>query len=114
MRGSVNSGSEVPHLREVKDMNPFAHHKASLNSNSRCADVTTMAERELSAFFNATTQLFGSEQAELSAEDWLQELETVASLPASPREWRWITAKATARLASRVNASSLLTEFANA
>jgi hypothetical protein len=94
-------------------MNPFAHHKASLNSNSPCADVTTMAERELSAFFNAITELFGSEQAELSAEDWLRELETVASLPASPHEWRWITARVSTRLASRLCASSLLTAFTN-
>jgi hypothetical protein len=37
----------------------------------------TMAERELSAFFNTVTQLFGLEQAELSAEDWLQELSEI-------------------------------------
>ena len=33
-----------------------------------------MAERELSAFFRAVTKLFGLEQAEMSAEDWLIEL----------------------------------------
>jgi hypothetical protein len=70
----------------------------------------TMAERELSAFFNAVTQLFGSEQAELSAEDWLQELIEIDGLPTSTREWRLITAKASTRLASRVSASSLSTE----
>jgi hypothetical protein len=70
----------------------------------------TMAERELSAFFNTVTQLFGSEQAELSAEDWLQELIEIDGLPASTREWRLITAKVSYRLASRVSASSLLTE----
>jgi hypothetical protein len=46
----------------------------------------TMAERELSAFVNAVTQLFGSEQAELSAEDWLQELIEIDGLPFSTRE----------------------------
>ena len=70
----------------------------------------TMAERELSAFFNAVTQLFGSEQAELSAEDWLQELIETDGLPASTREWRSITAKVSTRLASRVRASSLSPE----
>jgi len=55
-------------------MNPIARYKPSQHSSARCADLMTMAERELSAFFNAVTQLFGSEQAELSAEDWLQEL----------------------------------------
>ena len=74
----------------------------------------TMAERELSSFFNAITQLFGAEEAELSAEDWLQEVLEVDGLPASTREWRLITAKASTRLVSRVSASSLSTEFTNA
>jgi hypothetical protein len=67
----------------------------------------TMAEPELSAFFTAITQLLGSEQAELSAVDWLQELIASDGLPASAGEWRLITVKASARLASRVSASSL-------
>jgi hypothetical protein len=90
-------------------MNPLAGYKPSRNSNPRCADLMTMAERELSAFFNAVTQSFGSEQAELSADDWLRELVEIKGLPASTREWRSITAKASTQLASRVrvNASSL-------
>jgi len=66
-----------------------------------------MAERELSAFFSAVTQSFGPEQAELSAEDWLQEMIEIDDLPTSAREWRLITAKVSTRLASRVSASSL-------
>ena len=95
-------------------MNSLAGYKPSENSNPRCADLMTMAERELSAFFNAVTQLFGSEQAELSAEDWLQELIEIDALPASAREWRSITAKVSTRLPSGVNASSLSTKFTNA
>ena len=95
-------------------MNPLARDKTSKNPNSRCADLMTMAERELSAFFNAVTQLFGSEQAELSAEDWLHELIEIEALPTSAREWRLITAKVSTRLPSGVNASSLSTEFTNA
>jgi len=38
-------------------------------------------------------QLYGPEQAELSAEDWLHELIEIDGLPASAREWRLITAK---------------------
>ena len=91
-------------------MNPVARYKPSKNSSPRCADFITMAERELSAFFDAVTQLLGPEQAELSAEDWLQELIEVDSLPTSAREWRLITAKASTRLASRVIASPLSTE----
>jgi len=74
----------------------------------------TMAERELSAFFKAVTQLFGPEQAELSAEDWLRELIEIDGLPTSAREWRSITAKVSTRLPSGVNASSPSTEFTNA
>jgi hypothetical protein len=95
-------------------MNPLAGYKSSGNSNPRCADFMTPAERELSAFFNAVTQLFGSEQAELSAEHWLQELNETEELPASAREWRLITAKASTWLASRVGASSFVSQFTNA
>jgi hypothetical protein len=54
--------------------------------------------------------LFGSELAERSDEDWLQELIETDGLPASTCEWRLITAKVSTRLASRVLASSLSTE----
>jgi hypothetical protein len=87
-------------------MNPLARYQPLKNSNPPCADFMTMAERELAAFSNAVTQLFGPEQAELSAEDWLQELIEIDALPASAREWRLITAKASTQLASRVSASS--------
>ena len=91
-------------------MNPFALNKASKNPNPGCADLMTMAEHELSAFFSAVIQLFGSELAELSPEDWLQEFTEIDGLPASTREWRLITAKVSTRLASRVRASSLSPE----
>jgi hypothetical protein len=88
-------------------MNPSVRPKPSNHSIPRCVDLTTMAERELSAFFNAVAELFGSQQAKLSAEDWLHELIEIDGLPASTNEWRLITAKASTRLASRVTASSL-------
>jgi hypothetical protein len=91
-------------------MNPVARYKPSNNSNLPCPDLMKMAERELAAFFSAVTQLFGPEQAELAAEDWLQELTKIDGLPASTREWRLITAKVSTRLPSRVSASSLSTE----
>jgi len=87
-------------------MNPRVRYEPSINSNSGCADLMRMAERELSAFFSAVTQLFGSEQAELSAEDWLHELIEIDSLPTSAREWRTITAKVSTRLPDGENASS--------
>ena len=91
-------------------MNLFNPNPPSRNSNPGCADLVTMAERELSAFFRAVTELFGSAQAELSAEDWLHELTVIDSPPASTGDWRRITAKASSRLARRVQASSPLTE----
>ena len=95
-------------------MNALARYKPSNDSNSPCPGLMAMAERELAAFFHAITQSFGSEEAELSAEDWLHELTEIDGLPASAREWRLITAKVSTRLASRVSASSLSTEFTNA
>jgi hypothetical protein len=95
-------------------MNALAGYKPSKHFNFPCADVTTMAERELSAFFSAVTQRFGSEEAELSAEDWLHELTEIDGLPDSAREWRLITTKALSRLASRLIAPSLSAEPQNA
>jgi hypothetical protein len=89
-------------------MNPLARYQPSNNSDPGCADLITMAERELSAFFNAVTQLLGSQQARLSAEDWLLELIEIDALPTSAREWRLFTAKVSTRLAGRVRASSPL------
>jgi hypothetical protein len=95
-------------------MNLLARHKPSNDLNHPCAELTVMAERELTAFFNAVTQLFGSEQAKVSAEDWLHELMESDVLAASTREWRLITAKVSTRLAGRVIPSSLSTELQNA
>lgn len=75
-----------------------------------CADLVVTAEKELSAFLGAVRETYGSQQAELSAEDWLHELATLDSLPASTREWRTLTYKAATRLAGRVGPQSPLTE----
>jgi hypothetical protein len=88
-------------------MNQLAFNKSPKNHDPTCGDLMTMAEQELAAFFSAVTQLFGSEQAEVSAEDWLHELIATSDLPASTRQWRLLTVKVSARLASRMNASSI-------
>jgi len=70
--------------------------------NSTCEDQINMAERELSAFIRAVTELFGPEQARLSTEDWLDESELMDSPPrATSRDWRAITVAASARLANQ-------------
>jgi hypothetical protein len=74
-------------------------------SNSICKEQTQMAERELSAFISAVKELFGPEQAQLSAVDWLDELELMDSPSGSTsRHWRAVTIAASARLANRLNA----------
>jgi hypothetical protein len=61
-------------------------------SNSDYSDRMHMAERELSAFIAAVAELFGSEQARLSAQDWLDESESMDSrLGSTSRDWRTVT-----------------------
>jgi hypothetical protein len=65
--------------------------------------VISRAEPELFAFISAVTELYGSGQAKLSADDWLDELNSMESLPASTtRGWRMVTISAAARLANRI------------
>ncbi len=82
-------------------------------SSSDYAAEMVMAERELSAFIRAVTQLFGPEEAELSAEEWLDESESYESesyesesMDSPPRSttrnWRAVTVAASARLANRL------------
>jgi hypothetical protein len=85
----------------------MATSSAAISNAVPCDGLMPMAERELSAFFKAVTELYGSEQAELSAEDWLGELIESDVLPASTREWRSITGKASNRFARRVNSLAL-------
>lgn len=88
-------------------MNLLIQNRPPRDANLDCADFTTMAERELAAFFSAVKELFGPEQAEHSADDWLHELIKIDGLPASTRELRLITARVSTRLADRVNDSCL-------
>ena len=68
--------------------------------------VMTMAEREIGAYISAVRELFGSKQARLAMEDWLEELVLVETLPGlTGRDWRSITIAASARLAIRVRTS---------
>jgi hypothetical protein len=63
-----------------------------------------MAERELGAFFQVVSQLHGPEEAEISAQDWLDELELQACIAEpTPREWRSVTIDAANRLSKRVS-----------
>ena len=82
-------------------------------SNSICKEQAQMAERELSAFISAVKELFGPDQAQLSAVDWLDELELMDSQPVSTNQhWRRVTIAASARLANRLNARPYDRSFA--
>jgi hypothetical protein len=87
-------------------MNYMALSDASGNHDVSCVDVAAMAERELGAFFSAVKRMFGAEQAERAADDWLAELALVNDLPVATREWRLITITAARRLAARLSGSS--------
>ena len=83
-------------------MNLLSVKEPTEHRNSACAELTTMAERELAALFSAVTELFGPEQARLAAEDWLHLFEGMNRLPASTREWRRVTIEILALVAKRV------------
>jgi hypothetical protein len=75
-------------------------------SNSICTEQTQMAERELSAFISAVNQLFGPQQAQISALDWIDELDLMDSQSGfTSRAWRAVTIAASVRLANRLNAA---------
>jgi hypothetical protein len=77
-------------------------HKEESFCNSTREDQINMAERELSAFIRAVTELFGPEQARLSTEDWLDESELMGGPHGATRkDWRAVTVAASARLAKR-------------
>jgi hypothetical protein len=70
-------------------------------------EQTQLAERELSSFVAAVTEMYGPEQARLSEKDWLDESESMDSPPISTeRNWRAVTIAASARLANRLKTIS--------
>src|SRR6185312_8149704 len=67
-------------------------------------EQTRLAERELSSFISAVTELYGPAEARLSEKDWLEESESMDIAPiTTQRNWRSITIAASARLASRLS-----------
>ena len=73
-------------------------------SDSIYDEQAHLAGRELSSFIAAVKELYGPEQAMLSAEDWLDESDLIDRPPGSEvRDWRAVTIAASARLANRVN-----------
>lgn len=70
-------------------------------------DLMYSARRELGAFLEVVTDSFGTEEARLAAEDWLEGLDSVEPLTElTGRVLRTITIGSAARLAARLNAAS--------
>jgi hypothetical protein len=77
-----------------------------LFSNSIYEEQSHTADRELSSFISAVTELYGREEAMLSTNEWLVESELMDSPSRSEmRDWRAVTIAASARLANRVSFS---------
>jgi len=92
--------SDCKHTQK-KEVNPMKPDESL--GDSTCADQIPLAERELASFIGAVRDLFGPEQALLSAEDWLDGYELKDSpLRFTGRDWRAVTVAASARLANRV------------
>ena len=78
-------------------------HKSSVSLPLSSVELTSAAEREIAAFIRVVTELFGSEQAKLSAEDWIDELLSIDDLSISAlSDWRAVTVGASVRLANRL------------
>ena len=76
-----------------------------------CAELTAellpCAEKELAAYAQAVQEVFGSEQARQSVQDWVEEIEGTdwPSGDAIP-DWRLLSIAAAVRLARRVNVNT--------
>jgi len=82
-------------------------------SDSIYEEQTHLAESELSSFITDVTKLYGSYEARLSEEDWLDESDLMDSPPRSEaRNWHSVTIAASARLANRVHVSTASSEVA--
>lgn len=93
--------STIPEIEKVLDT-------VKSPQSASCAELMIMAELELAAFLSAVAELYGTEQAEVSAEVWLEELGVTNSLPgATSRDWRKVTVKALARLTNYLTATKV-------
>jgi hypothetical protein len=69
----------------------------------RVAELMTTAETELAAFYEAVFRRYGLKEARKSAQDWIEELETMAWLAdLGLPNWRQVTIAATDCLAFRI------------
>src|SRR5262245_1645833 len=75
-----------------------------MNHDSALARQMDMAQRELGAFLHVVSESFGSEEAAISADDWLDRVPILdCVLEPTPEDWRLVTIAAATQLAIRIN-----------
>jgi hypothetical protein len=105
IRNLVHLGMKAPLLVPgIAEMDEDPMDTKESFSNSICQEQMQMAEHELSAFIGAVKELFGPDQAQLSAVDWLDELEMDIQPGSTSRDWQTVTIAASAQLANRLKA----------
>ena len=71
------------------------------------SELVRKTERELGAFISAVTELYGAEQARLSAIDWLDQFESINDVSGSTtHDWRLVTIRAATCLVNRLHVKS--------
>jgi hypothetical protein len=99
--GHQHFGHEQKGYRWKKDM---SNQSIGVNDQEGRSIVPALAsaEKELSAFVAAVHQLFGAEQGQKAAKNWIEVLEeTDWSSEASDIDWRGVTIAAAARFVGR-------------
>ncbi len=76
-------------------------------------ELVRKTERELGAFISAVTELYGAEQARLSAIDWLDQFESINDASESTtHDWRLVTVRAAVCLVHRLHVKSTMSNIA--
>jgi len=77
------------------------------------SELVRKTERELGAFISAVTELYGAEQARLSAIDWLDQFESINDASEyTTHDWRLVTVRAAVCLVNRLHIKSTISNIA--
>ncbi len=79
-------------------------HPTQATQSRITPNLLKSAERELAAFLRAVNDTFGSRQAQIALEDWMELVEDIewredGTVP----QWRQVTIQASCRLAGRIS-----------
>ena len=87
----------------MHQLQPIGANQWANGGDPSCDHLAITGECEFNEFVRLVAELFGPEQATLSAEDWLNEVASKHNLPAPLSiEWRLVTVAALARLTIRL------------